>query len=259
MNRQFEDIEEIGRLDEERRALLNENRALKNKLERKKYKIQNLKGNLETALARAGLNIDDVERIRYEKEQRELQHAALQKFQLAPFCNPDRIKEESPIPFDDIGERIIVRDGKQIKQWILDYRWSENGEENHLYQEREMTKRELEEIEKEEEEKRIAEAVKQNVEDQMRISEEEPSIPYDENNERIIFRNGKTYKQWFQCGFGTHIWYGEKEITSNECSASVDDIRQQAEKCIMSRLCSSQECDFMAMCDNQKHLPFCYE
>ena len=232
MYRQIEDIEEIERLDEERIRLLVENREIKKKLERKRYKIQNLKGKLETALAQAGLSIDDVERIQYEKEQRELQHAALQKFQLAPFCNPDRIKEESPIPFDDIGERIIVRDGKKIKQWILDYRWSENGEENHLYQEREMTKRELEEIEKEEEEKRIAEAEKQHVQDQIRISEEEPSIPYDENNERIISRNGKTYKQWFQCGFGADIWYGEKEFVHlDEQEKELDEwIEEQEEK-----------------------------
>ena len=90
--------------------------------------------------------------------------------------------------------------------------FNDNGEEIGFYQEWELTKRELEEMEKEEEEKRIAEAEKQNVEDQIRISEEEPSIPYDENNERIIFRNGKKYKQWFQLGFGTHIWYGEEEI-----------------------------------------------
>jgi len=228
MYRQMEDVEEIGRLDEERIRLLVENRELKQKLERKRYKIQNLKGNLATALAQAGLSIDDVERIQYEKEQRELQRAALQNFQLAPFCNPDRIKEESSIPFDDIGERIIVRDGKKIKQWILDYRFSETGEENHLYQEREMTKRELEEMEKEEEEKRIAEAEKQHVQDQIRISEEEPSIPYDENNERIISRNGKTYKQWFQCGFGTHIWYGEEEMDKEK---ELDEwIEEQEEK-----------------------------
>ena len=233
MYRQPEDEWEIERLNEERSKLVVENRELKQKLERKKYKIEALKGNLATALAQARLSIDDVERIRYEKEQRELQRAALQNFQLAPFCNPDRIKEESSIPFDDIGERIIVRDGKKIKQWILDYRWSENGEENHLYQEREMTKRELEEMEKEEQEKREAEVRKQYVEKQMRISEEEPSIPYDENDERIIYRDGKKYKQWFQIGFGTDIWYDEREITSEECSANtsanVDDIRKQAE------------------------------
>jgi hypothetical protein len=263
MYRYFEDMEKIDRLEEERLKLLVENRELKQKMERKKYKIQNLKGMLETALAQAGLSIDDVERIQYEKEQQELRNAALQKVQLAPFCNPDRIKEESPIPFDDIGERIIVRDGKKIKQWILDYRWSENGEDNHLYQEREMTKRELEEMENEYQEKREAEVRKHYVEKQMRISEEEPSIPYDENDERIIYRDGKKYKQWFQIGFGTEIWYDEREITSEECSANtsanVDDIRKQAEMCLMSRLCSSKECDFMAMCDNQKKMPFCCE
>jgi len=260
MYRDFEDMEKMDRLEEERLKLLVENRELKKKLERKKYKIQQLKGNLATALAQARLSIDDIERIQYEKEQRELQRAALQNFQLAPFCNPDRIKKESSILFDDIGERIIVRDGKKIKQWILDYRWSENGEENHLYQEREMTKRELEEMEKEEEEKRNAEALEEQTRISERISEEEPSIPYDENNERVISRNGKTYKQWFRIGYGSDIWYGEKEIASDECSASasanVDDIRKQAEKCVMSHLCSSQEYDFIAMCDNQKNMPF---
>jgi hypothetical protein len=263
--RDFEDTEKMDRLEEERLELLVENRELKQKLEKKKYKIEALKGNLATALAQAGLSIDDVERIQYEKEQQELRRAALQNFKLAPFCDSVRIKEESSIPFNDIGERIIVRDGKKIKQWILDYRFSETGEEKHLYQESEMTKRELEEMEKEEEEKRIAEAEKQNVEDQIRISEEEPSIPYDENNERIISRNGKTYKQWFQCGFGTHIWYGEKEISHDECSAGAgsaddaDDSGKQAEKYVMSRLCSNREYDFMATCDNQKSMPFCCE
>ena len=263
MYRSLEDGEEIERLNEERLKLLVENRELKNKLERKKYKIQQLKGNLATALAQAGLSIDDIERIQYEKEQQELQRAALQKVQLAPFCEPK--KEESSIPFDDVGERIIVRDGKKIKQVKHVRGLDSNGEEICLYQEWEMTKRELEEMEKEYQEKRIAEAAKQYAEDQIRISEEEPSIPYDENDERIIFRNGKTYKQWFQVGFGTHIWYGEKEIASDECSAiasasaNVDDVRKQAEKCVMSCLCSSEECDFMAMCYNQKSMPFCCE
>ena len=228
MYRQPEDEWEIERLNEERTKLVVENEKLKQKLERKTCKIQDLKRNLATALAQAGLSIDDVERIRYEKEQQELRRAALQNFQLAPFCDPKRIKEESSTPFDDIGERIIVRDGKKIKQWIFDYRFSETGEENHIYQEKEMTKQELEEMEKEEEEKRIAEAVKQHVQDQIRISEEEPSIPYDENNERIISRNGKTYKQWFQCGFGTDIWYGEKEIDKEK---ELDEwIEEQEEK-----------------------------
>ena len=113
MYRQPEDVWEIERLNEERSKLVVENRELKRKLERKKNKIQDLKGKLETALAQASLSI-----VQYEKEQRELQRAALQNFQLAPFCNPDRIKEESSIPFDDTGERIIVRDGKKIKQWM---------------------------------------------------------------------------------------------------------------------------------------------
>jgi hypothetical protein len=261
--RDFEDMEKMDRLEEERLKLLVENRELKKKLERKKYKIQQLKGNLATALAQAGLSIDDIERIQYEKEQQELQNAALQNFQLAPFCEPK--KEESSIPFDDVGERIIVRDGKKIKQVKHSRGLDSNGEEICLYQEWEMTKQEIEEIENEYQEKRNAEALEEQTRISERISEEEPSIPYDENNERVISRNGKTYKQWFRIGYGTDIWYEEKEIASDECSASasasanVDDIRKQAEKCVMSHLCSSQEYDFIAMCDNQKNMPFCCE
>ena len=43
MYRQMEDVEEIARLDDERRVLANENRELKNKLERKRYKVFKLK------------------------------------------------------------------------------------------------------------------------------------------------------------------------------------------------------------------------
>jgi hypothetical protein len=208
MYRWHEDIEEIDRLDEERLRLLVENRELKKKLERKKYKIQCLKENLATAL----MSINDVERIQYEKEQQELQHAALQNVRLAPFCDLKK-EEESSIPFDDVGERIIVRDGKKIKQVRHHRGLDSNGEEILLYQECEMTKWEIEEMEKETEKRKLSEAEKKHIEDQIRISEEEPSIPYDYNNERIIFRDGKKYKQWFQIGFGSDIWYGEEEIS----------------------------------------------
>ena len=229
MYRQMEDVEEIARLDDERLRLLVENRKLKKKLERKKDKIEALKEEVERltkALTQAQYCHDQ-----YEKEQQELRRAELQNFQLAPFIDLPK-EDESSIPFDDIGERIIVRDGKQIKQVKHLRGFNDNGEEIGFYQEWELTKRELEEMEKEEEEKRIAEAEKQNVEDQIRISEEEPSIPYDENNERIIFRNGKTYKQWFQCGFGTHIWYGEKEFVHlDEQEKELDEwIEEQEEK-----------------------------
>jgi hypothetical protein len=222
MYRWHEDIEEIDRLDRENSRLFVENRELKKKLERKKYKIQCLKENLATALVR----IDDVERIRYEKEQQELQHAALQhatlqhaalqNVRLAPFCDLKK-EEESSIPFNDVGERIIVRDGKKIKQVKHHRGLDSNGEEIFLYQECEMAKWEIEEMEKEmekeTEKRKLSEAEKKHIEDQIRISEEEPSIPYDYNNERIIFRDGKKYKQWFQLGFGSDIWYGEEEIS----------------------------------------------
>jgi hypothetical protein len=259
MYRDIEDKDEIDRLDEERLKLLVENRELKQKLERKKYKIQDLKGNLATALAQARLSIDDVERIRYEKEQQELRRAALQNFQLAPFIDLPKEEEESSNPFDDIGERIIMRDGKQIKQVKHIRGVNSNGEEIGFLSEWELTKQELKEIEKEEQEKRNAEAEKQLLEKQNRISEEEPSIPYNKNAERIISRNGKKFKQWFWVGSGTDIWYDEKEIVDDECSASAsaDDICKQAEKYVMSRLCSNREHHFMAMCDNQKSMPFC--
>ena len=215
MYRQFDDMERIDCLEDYRLKLLVENRELKQKLERKKNKIQDLKRNLATALAQAGLSIDDVELIQYEKEQQELQRAALQKFQLAQFCDVQE-EEEPTIPFDDVGERIIVKDGKPIKQVKHIRGLDDNGEEICLYQEWELTKRELEEMEEENQKRELIEAAKHDAERQIRISEEEPSIPYDDNNERIIFRNGKTYKQWFQYGFGSHIWFAEKEIAS-EC------------------------------------------
>jgi len=155
-HRQLEDIEEMDRLNQENSRLLVENRELKEKLERKKGKIQYLKENLATAL----VSINDVERIRYENEQRDLQHAALQNAQLAPFCEMKK-EEESSIPFDDVGERIIVRDGKKIKQVKHHRGLDSNGEEVYLYQECEMTKWEIEEIEKETEKRKLSEAEKQ--------------------------------------------------------------------------------------------------
>jgi hypothetical protein len=240
----MEDIEEIGRLEEENYKLLVENRKLKEKLERKKNKIQDLKGNVEelaeklSQARRGGLEAattssppDYDNEKQYEEEQQELRRAALQNFQLAPFIDLPK-EEESSIPFDDIGERIIVRDGKQIKQVKHLRGFNSNGEEIGFCQEWELTKQELEEIEEEKRKIADAEAAKQYAEDQIRISEEEPSIPYNDYNERIIFRDGKTYKQWFQYGFGTHVWYGEREIV-DECFEAIigmpiddDDVRR---------------------------------
>jgi hypothetical protein len=210
MYRQFEDMEEIGRLDDERLRLLVENRELKIKLERKKDKIQDLKEEVERltkALAQA--QYGDCQ---YEKEQQELRRAELQNFQLAPFIDLPKEEESSSIPFDDIGERIIVRDGKQIKQVKHLRGFDGNGDEICFYQEWELTKRELEEIETEKRKIADTEAAKQCALISDRISEEEPSIPFDDVGERIIVRDGKTYKQWFELGFGTDILYREEEI-----------------------------------------------
>ena len=185
MYRCREDIEEISRLDEERLRLLVENREMKKKMERKKNKIQGLKKEVEQ-LTKA------------------LAHAS-------PFIDLP-IEDESSIPFDDIGERIIVRDGKQIKQVKHIRGVNSNGEEIGFLTEWELTKQELEEIEKEKRKIADAEEKKQFLEKQNRISEEEPSIPYDKNDERIITRDGKKFKQWFWVGSGSDIWYDEIEI-----------------------------------------------
>ena len=209
MYRQMEDVEEIARLEHERLRLLVENRELKKKMERKKNKIQDLKEEVKR-LTKA-LTQSQYCDGQYEKEQQELRRAELHNFQLAPFIDLPK-DEESSIPFDDIGERIIVRDGKQIKQVKHLRGFDGNGDEICFYQECELTKRELEEIETEKRKIADAEAAKQCALMSERISEEEPSIPFDDIGERIIVRDGKTYKQWFELGFGTDILYREEEI-----------------------------------------------
>ena len=214
MYRCREDKEEIDRLDEERLKLVVENRELKKKMERKKNKIQDLKEEIERltkALAQAQYS-------QYEKDQQELRHAELQKFQLSPFIDLPK-EDESSIPFDDIGERIIVRDGKQIKQVKHVRGVNDNGEEIGFLTEWELTKQELEEIEEEKRKIADAEAKKQFLEKQNRISEEEPSIPYNKNDERIITRDGKKFKQWFWIGSGSDIWYDEIEIDDSAARA----------------------------------------
>ena len=214
MYRCIEDIEEIGRLDEERLRLLVEKRELKKKMERKKNKIQNLKDEVER-LTKALAQTQDGQ---YEKEQQEIRRAELQNFQLAPFIDLPK-EDESSIPFDDIGERIIVRDGKQIKQVKHVRGVNDNGEEIGFLTEWELTKRELEEMEEEKRKVADAEAKKQFLEKQNRISEEEPSIPYNKNDERIITRDGKKFKQWFWVGSGCDIWYDEIEIDDSAAPA----------------------------------------
>jgi hypothetical protein len=208
MYRQFEDMEEIGRLDEERLRLLVENRELKKKIERKKNKIQDLKDEVER-LTKA---LTQAQYSQYEKEQQEIRRVELQKFQLAPFIDLPKEDDESSIPFNDIGERIIMRDGKQIKQVKHIRGFDSNGKEVGYCNEWELTKKELEEMEEEKRKIADAEANKQFLEKQNRISEEEPSIPYNENGERIITRDGKKFKQWFWVGSGSDIWYDEIEI-----------------------------------------------
>ncbi len=40
---------------------------------------------------------------------------------------------------------------------------------------------------------------------------ESSSDPFDENDERIVVRDGKRFRQWCS-GMGEQMWYGEKEI-----------------------------------------------
>jgi hypothetical protein len=196
--------QELGELTKQE---LEEIEKEKRKIEEAEEAKQNLKEEVERltkALAQAQYS-------QYEKEQQELRHAELQKFQLSPFIDLPK-EDESSIPFDDIGERIIVRDGKQIKQVKHIRGVNSNGEEIGFLTEWELTKQELEEIEKEKRKIADAEEKKQFLEKQNRISEEEPSIPYNKNDERIITRDGKKFKQWFWVGSGSDIWYDEIEI-----------------------------------------------
>jgi hypothetical protein len=41
---------------------------------------------------------------------------------------------------------------------------------------------------------------------------ESSSLPFDENDERIVIRDGKRFRQWCSNGMSGQLWYGEKEI-----------------------------------------------
>lgn len=41
---------------------------------------------------------------------------------------------------------------------------------------------------------------------------ESSSDPFDENDERIVFRDGKRFRQWCSNGMSGQLWYGEKEM-----------------------------------------------
>jgi len=41
---------------------------------------------------------------------------------------------------------------------------------------------------------------------------ESSTVPFDENDERIVNRDGKRFRQWCSNGLGGQRWYGEKEI-----------------------------------------------
>lgn len=72
MYRNFEDMERMDHLDDERLRLFVENRELKKKLERKKYKIQDLKERVEEltkALSQTGLSVNDAEQVQYGEEE----------------------------------------------------------------------------------------------------------------------------------------------------------------------------------------------
>ena len=45
---------------------------------------------------------------------------------------------------------------------------------------------------------------------------EQDTTPFDENDERIVMRDGKRFKQWVQYGFENTPWYGEREMTMSE-------------------------------------------
>ena len=45
---------------------------------------------------------------------------------------------------------------------------------------------------------------------------EADTTPFDENDERVVMRDGKRMKQWVQYGFENIPWYGEREMTMSE-------------------------------------------
>ena len=45
---------------------------------------------------------------------------------------------------------------------------------------------------------------------------EADTTPFDENDERVVMRDGKMFKQWVQNGFENIPWYGEREMTMSE-------------------------------------------
>ena len=45
---------------------------------------------------------------------------------------------------------------------------------------------------------------------------DQDTTPFDENNERVVMRDGKRFKQWVQYGFENMPWYGEREMTMSE-------------------------------------------
>ena len=45
---------------------------------------------------------------------------------------------------------------------------------------------------------------------------EADTTPFDENDERVVMRDGKMFKQWVQNGFRNTAWYGEREMTMSE-------------------------------------------
>jgi len=54
------------------------------------------------------------------------------------------------------------------------------------------------------------------------LIDQDPS-PFDENDERVVVRDGKTFKQWVQYGFGNIPWYGEREMMMSQ-NDNDDDI-----------------------------------
>jgi len=60
-------------------------------------------------------------------------------------------------------------------------------------------------------------------EQQQQHIEEDTAIPFDENDERIVMRDGKKFKQTVQYGFGNMPWYEEKEMTTSDEGSDSED------------------------------------
>ena len=161
MCRQFEDIEEIQRLDERNRELSTENAKLRKKNEERKWKKEKLKNqneeltrqNEELIRQNEELTRQNEEPTRQKKEEERNFFpqpmspplSSSPKLPLAEyFIHQQRIEEDTSVPFDEEEneERVVTRDGKRYRQcrflgmnqmyWYSEHEHEDGQEEEYV-------------------------------------------------------------------------------------------------------------------------------